>query len=255
MDLIGGQNIRLITASVARLRVKRKAAFILPPCCKRICCREELRELELEDAGSASSVKPELEKTGGATSVNQELKDAGGATSAKQWLEDGGGATLVKPKLEDTGGATSVDPELKYTGGATSVDPELKFTGGATSVDQELKESDAGGATSVERKLEKVELQGSGKLEGAGGKTPGEPQVSVGQESWEVYDTRWDFSPGKKKCHGCWFLAAREPLFEGYCCGKCWFYCVHPDAGNKKKHCQRCKKEPFEGIVDSDAGP
>ena len=60
-----------------------------------------------------------------------------------------------------------------------------------------------------------------------------------------------DFSTCEEQCAGgCGFKAAKDKSFEGYCCGKCWYYANDPNAGKNKKHCRRCAREWYQGTED-----
>ena len=60
-----------------------------------------------------------------------------------------------------------------------------------------------------------------------------------------------DFSTCEEQCAGgCGFKAAKDKSFEGYCCGKCWYYANDPNAGKNKKHCRRCTREWYQGTED-----
>ena len=45
---------------------------------------------------------------------------------------------------------------------------------------------------------------------------------------------------------------AWTPDSEGHCCGKCWQHTNDPNAGRRRKHCRRCRREWYYANEDTE---
>jgi hypothetical protein len=80
--------------------------------------------------------------------------------------------------------------------------------------------------------------------------TPAKPDVRIlltpeMDEDDPAYSTAdADFTTKNSAClGGCGLKAGLDSRFEGHCCGKCWQHTNDPNAGRKRKHCRRCRRE------------
>ena len=68
------------------------------------------------------------------------------------------------------------------------------------------------------------------------------PEMSEDDPAYTTAEA--DFTTKNSAClGGCGLRAGLDSRFEGHCCGKCWQHTNDPNAGKKRKHCRRCRRE------------